>query len=519
MPNRSDSSLASGTPTLVHNLQTVALNTPEATSIVLQERKVSYAELWKEICNVAIFLRQHGLTIEDRVALLLENSLEYVVSYYGTLLAGGTVVALNPAAKSRTHLHIMKHSDACWLFTDTNQFEFSHIVPKLEKSCQLVLHGKLPKLLGRPFFSYSDIALSQTIGSQPPPMSKTENLAALIYTSGTTGDPKGVMLSHQNILANTESIIEYLELTASDSVLNVLPFNYSYGNSVLHTHLAVGASLVIENSLMYPKKVLERMSSERVTGFSGVPSTFALFLNRVCLKDYNLNSLRYMTQAGGSMPPAHIARITQELPNIKFIVMYGQTEASARLTFLPPDRLKEKPGSCGIAIPGVELKICTKDGQIAPTGKTGEIRARGENIMLGYWKNSQATARTLVDGWLCTGDLAHRDEEGYIFIDGRSTDMIKSGAHRISPQEIEEVISELETVIEVGVVGVPDELLGQIVKAVIVAGENLEKREVQRYCKMHLAQYKMPRQIVFTKNLPKTASGKIQRHLLRDISY
>lgn len=504
-------------PTLVHRLETIVRRTPEAICIVQQGRQVSYSELWHEVCGVARFLKEQGLAREDRVALLLDNSIEYVTGYYGTLLAGGTVVALNPVAKARTHLHIIKHCDASWLIANGQLRELNLITESIEDNCQLILTSESHKHINHSYYSYVEIVNSLNQNDHPVLMSEPEQLAALIYTSGTTGDPKGVMLSHQNLLANTESIIEYLGLTADDSILNVLPFNYSYGNSVLHTHLAVGGRIVIENSMMFPQKVLERMSREQVTGFAGVPSTFALLLNRVKLKDYNLDTVRYMTQAGGPMPPSHIKRLISELPDLKFYVMYGQTEATARLTYLPPERLEEKFGSCGVAVPEVELKICSSNGRAVANGITGEINARGKNIMLGYWKNPESTKRVLVEGWLRTGDLAHKDKEGFIFIDGRSTDMIKSGAHRISPQEIEEVISELEEVAEVGVSGVPDDILGQVVKAFIITrdGINLDKKTVQRYCKKNLAPYKIPKHIDFVQDLPKTASGKIQRHRLK----
>jgi len=324
------------------------------------------------------------------------------------------------------------------------------------------------------------------------------------------------MLSHGNLMANTESIIEYLGLTSSDSIVNVLPFHYSYGNSVLHTHMATGGRLVLENSMIYPQKVLERMAQEKVTGFSGVPSTFALLLSRTKLTNFDLSSIRYMTQAGGPMPPANVDRFTKELPHVRFFVMYGQTEGTARLAYLPPDKLVEKLGSCGIPIPGVKLEIRDSDGKVAPPHETGEIYVTGKNIMLGYWNNPEGTKKVIIDGWLKTGDLAHMDEDGYVFIDGRASDMIKSGAHRISPQEIEEIIAELDEVAEVAVCGAPDEVLGQVIKAVIILKEDarLDAKAVQKHCMENLAQYKLPKEVVFTDNLPRTASGKVRRHLL-----
>jgi len=280
----------------------------------------------------------------------------------------------------------------------------------------------------------------------------------------------------------------------------------------------VGGSLVLENSLAYPHKILERMAKEKVTGFSGVPSTYSLLLNRTRLSDYDLSALRYMTQAGGAMAPAQIKRLKEELGHVDFYVMYGQTEATARLTYLPAEKLFDKLGSVGIPIPGVEILICDEHGSPVLDGVAGEIHARGNNVMLGYWNDPEASRHVLRNGWLKTGDIARRDQDGYFYIEGRRSDMIKSGAHRINPKEIEEVIAELDAVAEVAVVGVSDEILGQTIKAVIVprVGAELSAMAVQAYCHKNLAAYKIPKHIEFVTELPKTASGKVKRYLLSD---
>ncbi len=502
--------------TLVHLVADVVQRSPDAEAIVHGERRVSYGQLWHQVSALAGALRSGGLASGDRVALLLDNCPEYVAAYYGVLAAGGAVVALNTAAKSRDLLNWIDHSGASWLIVDARHPECSRVVEGVGEGVKVIVVGEPRSELANVFATWADVEQAGASASVPEIANTAEHLAAIIYTSGTTGKPKGVMHSHKNLYENMRSIQEYLALTEKDRLLNVLPFYYSYGNSVLHTHLVVGGSLVLENSLVYPHKVLERAAAEQVTGFSGVPSTFNLLLSRTKLHEYDLSAMRYMTQAGGPMAPAITERILDELPHIDLFVMYGQTEATARLAYLPPQELVRKMGAVGIPIPRVDIEIRGEDGSVLPPGETGEICACGDNIMMGYWQDPATTAQVLKDGWLHTGDLARRDEDGYIYIVGRSSEMIKSGAHRISPKDIEEVILEVDGVEEVAVVGVPDDFLGQLIRAVVVLspGAKVEKRDILRHCKESLATYKMPKQIEFTDQLPRTASGKIRRFML-----
>jgi acyl-CoA synthetase (AMP-forming)/AMP-acid ligase II len=339
--------------------------------------------------------------------------------------------------------------------------------------------------------------------------------AMIIYTSGTTSNPKGVTLSHGNLAANARTIVEYLEIDSKDKVLSVLPFHFSYGSSVLNSNLIAGAHIVIEDNLAFPHVTLRRMQDEEITGFPGVPSTFALLLGRCSLGDYDLSHLRYTTQAGGPMPRAHIEQLQQLLAHVRTFIMYGQTEATARLTYLPPDKLVEKMGSVGLPLRDVEIQIRT-DGRAVPGGQVGEICVRGPNVMLGYWRDPGLSAEVLRDGWLHTGDLGHLDDDGYLFIDGRAQEMIKVGAFRVSPQEIEEVLSECASVEQAAVVAIPDDLLGQAVKAILVLrpGTEADVRAVKAHCKKRLASYKIPKVVEFVAALPRTSSGKIQRFKL-----
>jgi long-chain acyl-CoA synthetase len=502
---------------LIDRFRSIAEAQPETLAIADTNRQSSYQQLSRLAGQVAHYLLSRGVKKGDRVSLLVANSAEYAAIFYGIWAAGGVTVALNTQAKTRDIINWINHSGAKWLFVDHRHTEFSSIAENLSTGCEMISVGE----------SSSDQLTHhslpwQNILQQPETLPDLNlspaDLASIIYTSGTTGHPKGVTLSHRNLSANTDSILQYLQLTHQDSVLNVLPFYYSYGNSVLHTHLAIGASLILENNLVYPQRVAERIASEAVSGFSGVPSTFALLLGRVNLEEYDLSHLRYITQAGGAMAPALTDRLLTALPDTKIFIMYGQTEASARLTYLPPEKIREKRGSIGIAIPDTVIEIRNRQGQQVKPGEHGEICAYGANIMHGYWGDPDMTAQVLKDGWLYTGDLAHTDSDGYIYIDGRSSDMIKSGANRISPKEIEEVIQELENVQEVAVVGSPDEILGEIIKAYVVAktDSDLDKKAIQRHCKINLAIYKIPKEIEFIDELPKTASGKIKKFLLQE---
>lgn len=505
----------SGSISLPEMLLASAEADPAAVAVVDGAERKTYAALWQDVASAAGFLSDAGLQAGDRVALLVDNSVDYVIAYYATLLAGGAVVALNTAAKSRDILNWLHHSGSRYLVIDAAHPEYPTIRGALsEGTVHLIVRGDVPSDPGP--FAWRD-AMSSASPLTGLDRIRQDALASIIYTSGTTGNPKGVSLSHGNLGSNVQAILEYLDLRASDSIVNVLPFFYSYGNSILHTHLAAGARLVLEKSMMYPAQVLNRMVEESATGFSGVPSTYSILLNRVDLGQFDLSSLRYMTQAGGPMAPADIQRLTNLLPNVRFFVMYGQTEASARLSYLPPERLFDKLGSIGIAIPGVTIEVHDQDGRKTPPHQVGELCARGDNIMQGYWKSDEMTRQVLRDGWLCTGDLAYHDEDGYLYIVGRATDMIKSGAHRISPKDIEEVVLEVDGVAEAVAVGVPDALLGQAIKVIVVRrpGSELDARAIQRHCKSNLAAYKIPKLIEFSESIPRTSSGKVQRFKLQ----
>jgi acyl-CoA synthetase (AMP-forming)/AMP-acid ligase II len=511
--------MPAGPASLVDLLRASAQRWPERQAIRHRGVSINYSDLWRDVRRAANALRAGGLAPGDRVALLIENSIEYVVAYYAALQAGGVAVGLNTAMRGPELARNFTHCSASALLAMPGHPELPGVLAACGALRQVVTTPAASPVRQMPdsavawhdWIAAADAAdVPSTFDPQAP--------AAIIYTSGTTGDPRGVTLSHRNLVANTLSILEYLGLTETDRIVNVLPFYYSYGNSVLHTHLAAGGSLVLENSLTYPHLVVQAMAAERATGFSGVPSTFALLLQRVNFADYDLASLRYLTQAGGAMAPVLTERLRAALPGARLFVMYGQTEATARISYLPPEQLGTKLGTVGVGIPGVTIEVHDDAGHAVPTGTAGEVCVRGDNVMLGYWENPAATAKVLHDGWLHTGDIGQLDADGYLSLVGRSSDMIKTGAHRVSPLEIEEVVLELESVAECAAVGVADPILGEVVRVCVVAadGAALEARAVQAHCRNRLATYKVPKEVVFVATLPKTASGKVKRFMLKE---
>ncbi|MFA5100554.1 MAG: AMP-binding protein, partial [Candidatus Omnitrophota bacterium] len=477
---------------------------PEKTAIVFQKERLSYRDLDRQSDALAEHLLESGLRKGDRVALFLENSTGYVISFFAILKAGGVVVPLNTQFVRRELETLLNNFTPKFVITDsTHQTSFKGLIdPKNILTHGASTHGDVPRQSEHNVASHRGMS---------PDMSPND-LAMIIYTSGTTGKPKGVMLSHANLNANASSIVEYLHLKHSDSIMVILPFYYSYGNSLLTTHIKVGATLVLDNRFVFPNVVLDLMEKEQVTGFAGVPSHFAILLRKSALRKYSLTSLRYVTQAGGGMAPSMIEEFTQAVPHVKFCVMYGQTEACARLTYLNPAFLKEKLGSIGKAIPGVQITVLNEQGEAVEEGQIGEIVAKGKNVMLGYWNSPEETKKILKKEGLWTGDLAKVDEEGFIYMVSRKKEMIKSGANRISPLEIEDVVCRMPGVIECAAVGMPDEILGEAIKLCVVKnGVPFTENDLLLFCKKNLAAFKMPKVVEFVESLPKTSTGKIKR--------
>ena len=320
---------------------------------------------------------------------------------------------------------------------------------------------------------------------------------------------------HKNIVANVRSICESLELTDKDIQMCVLPFFYVMGKSLLNTHFAVGGSIVVNNKFAFPATVVNQMIEEKATGFSGVPSTFTYLLHRSSLgkRSGEFDSLRYVTQAGGHMSKQIKEELRRTLPDhTEIVIMYGATEASARLTCLEPGRFDDKIESIGKAIPGVTLRVINSEGEEADIGEVGELVGSGDNIMKGYWKDPEATSKVLDHHGYHTGDMGYKDEEGFFFVTGRKDFQLKVGGHRINTQEIEDAIMETGLVVEAAVIGIPDEMLGHRLAGVVVPlNKEISGDQVLNAIAARLPKYKVPGKISVVRSLPKNASGKVMK--------
>ena len=456
----------------------------------------SYKDIFGKSLALAAKIREE-LGENENILVLFPNSSLFIIPYLAIFKSGNVCVPLN---------------------TDIEQKNLDYIIDQCKPSVAFISKRLKPKLNldGITLYDEDDlIGLSSSPGEVYDEGTDFDDnrLAEIIFTSGSTGEPKGVMLSHRNLIANTDSILEYLDLTPEDTIEVVLPFYYCYGLSLLHTHLRVGGSVVLNNTFIFLGSVLDDLNKYKCTGFSGVPSHFQLLLrNSTSFKTLDLPYLRYVTQAGGKLHDVFIEEFREAFPEVVFYVMYGQTEATARLSYLPPELLPEKLGSMGKGIPGVELDIFNENGQPAADREVGEIVARGDNIMSGYLNDEELTAKTLQDGWLHTGDLAQKDEDGFFFITARTKEIIKVGGNRVSPKEVESVILALPEVIDCTISGEFDEMLGELLKAEITlvpkTDKDLAKEKILRKCTTELISYKVPQKIEFLDKVNFAATGK-----------
>lgn len=480
---------------------------PENIFVMDKGQNWTYSAVYEKVLILAEYLSGNNIRNGDRIIIYLDNSVEYIIAFYAGLLTNGIVIPINKNSSLESVHFIIDEVEPKAVISNMIGF----------KRFESQVHPGLYKLLNIDEIldntEDDKIGLENGIGCDD--LCSDNQVAAILYTSGTAEAPKGVILTHKNLCSNTESILGYLSLTSEDSVLVTIPFSYSYGNSLLLTHTKVGGCLNIENRVSYPTKVLEGLAAGKVTGFSTVGSYLNILLKQEYIRNIDFSHLKYITFAGESTTYEDIKELNRIAAHLKVYIMYGQTEASARLSYLEPDMVFKKPGSIGKGMQGVKLRVISEDGNDVCSGEIGEIIAYGDNIMKGYWNSEEDTQSVIKDGWLYTGDLATVDNEGYIYIKGRKKDIIKYMGYRISPLEIEAVINTCEGVFESAVVEVENEN-GKQIKAFIVKRNDICTREsIFSYIRKKLPYYKRPHLIEFIGSVPRTPNGKIMRSRLR----
>lgn len=514
--------LTSAIPLLQDFLADAARRLPDKEALLVSKKRYTYAELDRGATALAHALVGLGVRRGDRVIVFADNTVETYVSFWGVLKANAVVSIINPMTKEDKLAYYLNDCRATALITDAHlQGVFAPAARRSKHLKTVVVSGALDasKLGSLPgLVAWEQALVGHSADREPERRCIDVDLASIVYTSGSTGDPKGVMLTHRNMITAAVSIGTYLDVREDEVILGVLPMAFDYGLYQMIMCVWAGARLVLERSFSFPAAVLKLMVEERVTGFPGVPTIFAVLAEMKTLKDYDLASIRYVTNTAAALPVKHILMLRDLFPSARIYSMYGLTECK-RCTYLPPEDIDTKPTSIGFAIPNTELWLVDEsDNRIGP-GKVGQLVIRGATVMKGYWEKPEATARRLRPGplpgeqVLYTGDLCRMDEEGYLYFVGRMDDIIKSRGEKVPPKEVEAVLCDIEGVREAAVIGVPDEVLGQAVKAFVVleSGITMTEKDVQRECAARLENYYVPKHVAFVPDLPKTTTGKIKK--------
>lgn len=494
---------------------------PAKTALVAGARRLTFEEVDSEANRLARALREAGVTYGDRVVVLLDNSPEAVVSIFGILKADAVFVVLNPTIKADKLAYILADCRASALVTSAGRVPVAESAISRTPSLRgVVVFGDAASLPAGPCAVARWSEIRGGLPCDRPPRAAIDiDLASLIYTSGTTGNPKGVMLTHQNMVSASTSITTYLENTERDVILSVLPLSFDYGLYQVLMAAQFGGTVVLEKSFLYPYEVINTLKRERATGFPIVPTISAILLQLEDLKNERFADLRYITNTAAALPVSHIRGLRKIFPGTKIYSMYGLTECK-RVSYLPPEEIDRRPTSVGKGMPNEQVYLVDDENRvITEPGAVGELVVRGANVMKGYWELPEETSRILRPGrfpWeqvLYTGDLFRMDAEGFLYFVSRKDDIIKTRGEKVSPKEVENVIYEHPDVLEAAVIGVPDEVLGEAIKACVVLKEGaaVTKKEIIAHCMRHLEDFMVPKVVVFVQSLPKTPSGKITK--------
>lgn len=512
---------------LLHQLiEASAEARPNAEALSYRGDTLNYAALQQAVADTANGLQALGLKPGERVAIYLPKQLETVIALFAVARAGGIFVPVNPLLKPPQVAHILSDSGASLLITSKDRASLLHTVIDSSQS----LHQVVIVDGGEDVEHQANTVSWQQLrgqNRQQPTNIDAQDSVAILYTSGSTGHPKGVELTHRNLVLGAQSVAQYLAKTPDDRLLAVLPFSFDYGLSQLTTAFHSGASVVLMEYLL-PREVINTIARERITGLAGVPSLWAQLAQLDWPEDAR-NTLRFITNSGGAMPQSVLSALQNNLPETEFFLMYGLTEAF-RSTYLSPHELQRRPSSIGKAIPHAHVSVVREDGTPCIPGEPGELVHAGPLVAKGYWNNPQGTAerfRSAPDTkfpvkhkrvvW--SGDTVTMDEDGFLYFVGRADEQIKTSGYRVSPTEVEDVLDASGLVREAAVISIPHDTLGQAIVAFVQPVDEASatvEDDLRAYCKRTLPAYMLPQHIVLLSSLPKTPHGKIDRKRLAE---
>ncbi|WP_242035248.1 class I adenylate-forming enzyme family protein [Mesobacillus harenae] len=485
-----------------------ANTSPNKPMIVFRDEQITYEELTAMVKEKAVGFRKYGIKNNSHVGLMIANKPEYAIAYFALLSLGATVIPINPTFKEQEISYILNDSDAIALVVDeVGLAEVKKAQPSIPR---VKMVFSIPD--DESFLSWDEIK-GEASDFFLEEKGEDDN-AQIIYTSGTTGKPKGALITHGNMGWMTKTSSEMTELSSGDRVLVVLPLFHAYAKlQGLMQCVLKGATMYLEERFI-PQVILQKIADNKITVFLGVPTMYTMFINLPQIKDLDFSHLRLAGCGGASLPIEIMERVNTAM-GVDLGEGYGQTESTVMLSCFPPNSEKQH-GSVGLPLPGIDLKIVDPNGLEVPVGEVGEIIFKGPNAMKGYYKKEEETKAAIINGWVYTGDLARKDERGFLYIVDRKKDMIIRGGYNVYPREIEEVLYTHPNIVECAVIGEADSTFGEEIAAYIVTREEQTPEEIISFCKEKLAHYKVPRKIYFIEELPKNATGKILKAPLKN---
>lgn len=513
-------------PVLVHHaIFANAELHPAAPALRYRGSVLSYAALASQMETTASALLACGIAAAERVAVYLEKRFETVLALFGAAAAGATFVPINPLLKPTQVAHILKDCNVRVLVTSADRLASleSVLLECIDLQMVVVADAQTSTVADKPYRVLAWESFLQAATAVQAHRRIDSDMAAILYTSGSTGLPKGVVLSHRNLVAGAQSVNAYLHNRPEDRLLAVLPLSFDYGLSQLTTAFLSGASVVLMNYL-FARDIVTAVVAEQISGLAGVPPLWHQLVQQQWPQDC---SLRYLTNSGGAMPRPLLDQLRAALPSTQVYLMYGLTEAF-RSTYLPPAELDRRPDSIGRAIPNVEVLVVRPDGSACLPGEVGELVHRGALVAQGYWNDPQKTAErfrpspgrdpalSVTELAVWSGDAVRIDDAGFLYFVGREDDMIKVSGYRVSPHEVEQVVYATGLVEEAVVIGLAHPQLDQAILVVTPATDHFSAQQLVRACQPHLPSYMLPAAVyAWPEQLPRTPNGKIDRKLLQ----